>query len=84
MTCRAIRQQDQMACGTCGLQWDADDASPPPCGLAAPIPDDRDPDAVLTDVRPMRNGSAYSHTSSLDDDFDFDPDDLPLSLMDYR
>ena len=81
MTCRAIRQQDQMACGTCGLQWDADDASPPPCGLAAPIPDDRDPDAVLTDVRPMRWG-AERFTSSLDDDFD--PDDMPLSLMEYR
>lgn len=80
MTCRAIRQQDQMACGTCGLQWDADDASPPPCGLAASIPDDRDPDAVLVGWTPQIRGGRGE--APIDDDFD--PDDLPLSLMDYR
>lgn len=81
MTCRAIRQQDQMSCGTCGLQWDADDPSPPPCGLASPLPDDGDPDADLATVRPMRGAAAYMCTDRLDDDFD--PDDLPLSLLDY-
>ena len=82
MTCRAIRQQDQMACGTCGLQWDADDASPPPCGLAAPIPDDRDPDAVLVGWTPNIKGGLGYRMDDIDDEFD--PDDLPLSLMEYR
>jgi len=31
MTCKAIRQGDQMCCGKCGLQWDLDDDDRPQC-----------------------------------------------------
>ncbi len=31
MTCKAIRQGDQMCCGRCGLQWDIDDSDRPQC-----------------------------------------------------
>lgn len=31
MTCKAIRQGDQMCCGRCGLQWDLDDDGRPQC-----------------------------------------------------
>lgn len=31
MTCKAIRQGDQMCCGRCGLQWDLDDDDRPQC-----------------------------------------------------
>jgi hypothetical protein len=29
--CLAIRSSDQMHCGLCGTQWDADDMDRPPC-----------------------------------------------------
>ena len=32
MSCQAIRQGDQMQCGSCGVQWDINDPDPPPCG----------------------------------------------------
>lgn len=31
MTCQARQHNDQMMCGTCGLQWDVDDPEPPEC-----------------------------------------------------
>lgn len=31
MTCKAIRQNDEMFCAACGLRWDADDMFPPEC-----------------------------------------------------
>ena len=36
MTCKAIRQGDQMCCGKCGLQWDIDDLDRPQC-LIEPV-----------------------------------------------
>lgn len=32
MTCKAIRQSDEMFCAACGLRWDMDDMFPPVCG----------------------------------------------------
>ena len=37
MTCKARRQQDQMACHRCGLVWDVDDEDPPECLSVAQI-----------------------------------------------
>lgn len=31
MTCKAIRQCDQMQCGRCGLAWDVGDVDRPKC-----------------------------------------------------
>lgn len=30
-TCQAHRENDQMCCGRCGLQWDINDPEPPRC-----------------------------------------------------
>jgi hypothetical protein len=31
MTCRAVRQQDEMFCDRCALRWDVKDPKPPKC-----------------------------------------------------
>lgn len=33
--CCASQEQDEMACGKCGLRWDVADTDPPRCGRAA-------------------------------------------------
>lgn len=38
MTCEATRQNDQMCCGRCGLQWDLNDPTPPACGQSRTKP----------------------------------------------
>ena len=37
MTCKAIRQGDQMQCASCGLAWDVDDVDRPACNPLAGI-----------------------------------------------
>ena len=44
MTCEAIRQNDQMCCGQCGLQWDLEDPAPPTCALLRPALGTEEPD----------------------------------------
>lgn len=36
MSCKAIRQNDEMFCHACGFRWDADDMFPPSCRPARP------------------------------------------------
>ena len=63
MTCKAIRQLDQMQCAQCGLAWDVDDDDLPGCFAPRPAPDslteiknrfleqkDRSPMEILLDV----------------------------------
>lgn len=35
MTCKAIRQGDQMQCASCGLAWDVGDTERPACNPVA-------------------------------------------------
>lgn len=82
MSCQARRQNDQMACGPCGVQWDLDDPSPPPCGLecvgaADPLVDE-DADQATTRGRYDFHTPAYQ---PIDDDFD--ETDLPHTMMEY-
>lgn len=41
MTCKAIRQGDQMQCASCGLAWDVDDQDRPACHPAAGVEFDK-------------------------------------------
>jgi len=34
MTCKAIRDNDEMYCAKCKLRWDLNDPAPPKCGDA--------------------------------------------------
>jgi len=54
MTCKAIRQGDQMCCGRCGLQWDVDDSDRPQC-----LMDDGTPhNPVIDGVEIMKRANA--------------------------
>lgn len=37
MTCKAIRQGDQMQCASCGLAWDVGDVDRPACRHSAGV-----------------------------------------------
>jgi hypothetical protein len=70
MTCRAIRVQDQMTCGSCGLQWDVGDPDRPVCGL----------EEIHLGSNERYDGKIFG-TPAYALDEDFDQDDLPLSLI---
>lgn len=38
--CYAIRCNDEMQCGHCGLQWRVDDTDPPVCDKGTPVVED--------------------------------------------
>lgn len=41
MTCKAIRQGDQMQCASCGLAWDVNDQDRPACRTSAGVEFDK-------------------------------------------
>lgn len=41
MTCKAIRQGDQMQCASCGLAWDVGDVDRPACRPSAGVEFDK-------------------------------------------
>jgi len=80
VTCAARRQNDQMACGPCGVQWDFDDPAPPPCGLecvgaAAPVRDE-DADKATT----LRRSFDFHTPAYQPIDDDFDALDIPHTM----
>lgn len=75
MSCAARRQNDQMACGPCGVTWDLNDPEPPSCGLActAAADPDLDEDAIKYAGRAMSGrGEVFRRGDVLSPDFDDD------------
>ena len=60
MTCKAIREGDEMCCGRCGLRWDIDDPDKPQC-----LTDDE----IVEPVDPGRGALDELHTALETNDF---------------